>query len=464
MEPGPSWPVEPVPVQPVPAEPVAAESAIPRQSGGQRPAMDEGTRPGAVHGLTDSLADDGGTARLVVPNIPLIRSRSGGEQRATFFELFFDLVYVFAVTQLSHYLLADLTWPGAGRAAFMLVVIYWAWNYTTWMANWFDPRTVTVRLVLVFVMMASLLMAIAVPEGFGGRGLLFAASYVTLQCARNGFVVAVCPTGPFRRNFAQILTWSLLTAPPWILGALVDGNARWALWGVALVVDLAAPLVLYWLPGLGSTPTSQWQVDGSHFAERFQLFVIIALGESIVLAGATASESHLDVAVTVALGVGFLLSTALWWLYFGQVSEVVARRIGDSLPTEAGRLGRDVYTYLHLPIIAGIVLAAVGLELVIAHPSEPMGRSGALVAFGGPALCLVGLAACCARVGRPRAWWPAGVAVALLAVVPLVPGLDRLAAMGILTAVLAAAAALEQSRGDSVSPERLDEDPAPSVP
>lgn len=446
------------------------ESAIPRQSGGPRPATDDGTATGdgtssdAVRGLTDDLADGGGAARLIVPNIPLIRSRSGGEQRATFFELFFDLVYVFAVTQLSHYLLADLTWPGAGRAAFMLVVIYWAWNYTTWMANWFDPRTVTVRLVLVFVMLASLLMAIAVPEGFGSRGLLFAASYVALQCVRNGFVVAVCPTGPFRRNFGQILTWSLLTTPPWILGAVVDGNARWALWGAALLVDLVAPLVLYWIPGLGSTPTSQWQVDGSHFAERFQLFVIIALGESIVLAGATASEAHLDVAVTVALGVAFLLSTALWWLYFGQVSEVVARRIGDSAPTEAGQLGRDVYTYLHLPIIAGIVLAAVGLELVIAHPSESMGSSGALVAFGGPALCLVGLAACCARVGRPRAWWPAGVAGALLAIVPLVAGLDRLAAMGILTAILAAAAAVEQSRGDSASSDRLGEDSAPSVP
>ncbi|ADP83590.1 low temperature requirement A [Pseudofrankia inefficax] len=438
MEPGPSLPAEPVP----------AQAAIPRQVSGPLPASD------TVGRLTDDTADESGEQPFVIPNIPLIRSRAAGEQRATFFELFFDLVYVFAVTQLSHYLLADLSWPGAARATFMLVAIYWAWNYTTWMANWFDPRTVAVRLVLVFVMMASLLMAIAVPDAFGERGLLFAASYVALQVVRNVFVVAVCPTSAFRRNFGQILAWSLLTAPPWIVGAFVDGDARWGLWGAALLVDLTAPLVLYWLPGLGSTPTSQWQVDGSHFAERFQLFVIIALGESIVLAGATASESRLTVRVTVALGVAFLLSTALWWLYFGQVSEVVAGRIGHSAPTEAGKLGRDVYTYLHLPIIAGIVLAAVGLELVIAHPEEPIGLSGALVAFGGPALFLAGLATCCARVGRRHAWWPVGVAGALLAAAPLLTSLDRLAAMGILTAVLITSAAVEQSRDDSSAPAR----------
>ena len=389
-----------------------------------------------------------GLTELVVPDIPLIRSRTGEEQRTTYFELFFDLVYVFAITQLSHHLLADLSWTGAARTAFMLIAIYWAWNYTTWMANWFDPRTVAVRVVLVFVMLASLLMAIAVPAAFGPRGLLFAASYVALQIGRNVFVVAVTPKGSFHRNFFQILVWSVLSAPLWIGGGFVDGNARWAPWGAAMVIDLVAPLVLYWLPRLGQTPTSQWQVDGSHFAERFQLFVIIALGESVVLAGATASQARLTVAAIVALGVAFLLSTALWWLYFGHVSEVAAERISRSAPTEAGRLGRDVYTYLHLPIIAGIVLSAVGIELLIAHPHEKLQVAGALVAFGGPALFLAGLAACCARVGRRRAWWPLAVAVPALGCVPLVAGLPRLLAMGLLTAVLAGAAAIEQARSD----------------
>jgi len=224
----------------------------------------------------------------VVPDIRFTR-QAGREQRATYFELFFDLVYVFAVTQLSHHLLgAGLSWSAAAETALMLVAIYWAWNYTTWMANWFDPETTAVRLILVVVMLASLLMSVAIPEGFGDRALLFAASYVALQIARNAFVVVVTPPGPFNQNFRQILAWSVLTAPLWIAGGLVD-EARWPLWVAALGIDLAAPLVRFWLPGWGSTPLGQWQIDSSHFSERFQLFVIIALGESIVLIGVTAS-------------------------------------------------------------------------------------------------------------------------------------------------------------------------------
>src|SRR3954449_12251398 len=135
----------------------------------------------------------------IVPQLPIMRA--AGEQRATFFELFFDLVYVFAVTQLSHHLLAKLTWSGAAETAFMLVALYWAWNYTTWMTNWFDPDTVPVRLVLVFVMLASLLMAIAIPKGFGDDALVFACAYSGLQIGRNTFVVAVTPSGVFNQNF-----------------------------------------------------------------------------------------------------------------------------------------------------------------------------------------------------------------------------------------------------------------------
>ena len=184
----------------------------------------------------------------------------------------------------------------------MLVALYWAWNYTTWMTNWFDPDTVPVRLVLVFVMLASLLMAVAIPEGFGEHALLFACAYSGLQIGRNAFVVAVTPRGQFNQNFRQILAWSVLSAPLWVAGGIVDAEAlRWVLWLAALGLDLAAPLVAYWLPGVGATPMSQWQIEGAHFGERFQLFVIIVLGESIVLAGATASETGLSVAVVAAL-------------------------------------------------------------------------------------------------------------------------------------------------------------------
>jgi low temperature requirement protein LtrA len=386
-------------------------------------------------------------ARQIIPELPIIRTRAGAEQRATFFELFFDLVYVFAVTQLSHHLLGDLSWPGAAQTAFMLIAVYWAWNYTTWMTNWFDPDTAPVRLVLVFVMLASLLMSVAIPEGFGTYALLFACAYSGLQIGRNAFVVAVTPRGVFNQNFRHILAWSLLSAPLWVAGAVVDVDAwRWALWLAALGLDLAGPLVTYWLPRAGATPMSQWQIEGAHFGERFQLFVIIALGESVVLAGATASDTGLSVDVVAALLLAFLSSTALWWLYFGELAGTVLERVRGVTADERGRIGRDIYTYLHLPIIAGIVLVAVGDELVIAHPSDDLHYAGALVALGGPALFLVGLMACAARLGEAQSQPRVVAVVALLAVVPLAARADGLFVAALLTAVLAVLVIAEQAR------------------
>jgi len=379
----------------------------------------------------------------VVPDIPYMRPR-GGEARTTFFELFFDLVYVFAVTQMSHHLLADLSWAGAARTLFVLVAVYWAWNYTTWMANWFDPGTTGVRLILAFAMLASLLMAEAIPDAFGERGLLFALSYCALQVGRNIFVVAVTPPGGFHRNFTQILVWSVASVPAWVAGALVHGAARWVLWLVALGIELAAPLARYWVPGAGRTPMSEWEIDGGHFAERFQLFVIIALGESVVLAGVTASGRELSADVVVALGLAFVATTALWWLYFGRLADWVAQRLGGAPHDQVGRIGRDIYTYLHLPIVAGIVVVAVGVELVIAHPTHHFGYPAAAVSCLGPAVYLAGLAACAARVGHPAG--PARLAAIplLAALTPAAAELPGLAAFGAVTAVLVALAAVEE--------------------
>ncbi|HET9602574.1 MAG TPA: low temperature requirement protein A, partial [Acidimicrobiales bacterium] len=330
----------------------------------------------------------GGEARVsVIPDLRFLRPAKG-ERRATYFELFFDLVYVFAITQLSHHLLANLTWSGAAETAVLLVAVYWAWNYTTWMANWFDPEVPAVRLVLVFVMLASLLMAVAVPEGFGDHAMLFAASYCALQIGRNGFVVAVTPAGRFNRNFQQILTWSILSAPLWIGGALADAGARWALWLTALGIDLAAPLMRYWLPRRGPTPMTEWEIDAGHFAERFQLFVIIVLGESIVLTGATATDVGPTSAVVVALGVAFLGSAALWWLYFNYVAGIAERRLAMAAEDRT-LVARDAYTYLHVLMIAGVIVSAVGDELVIAHPEEHLHGAELAAVAAGPAIYLL---------------------------------------------------------------------------
>jgi low temperature requirement protein LtrA len=384
------------------------------------------------------------TSPSVIPDIPYVRS-GDGERRATYFELFFDLVYVFAATQLSHHLLGDLTWAGAAETAFLLLAVYWAWNYTTWMTNWFDPEVVPVRLVLVFVMLASLLVAASVPEAFGDHAWLFAGSYCALQVVRNGFVVAVTPPGEFHRNFVQILAWSLLSVPLWLGGALVDGGGRWALWLAALAVDLAGPLIRYWVPTMGRTPMAEWQIDPGHFAERFQLFVIIVLGESIVITGATASDAGLDGPVVAALVSAFGTTVALWWLYFGRIATASARV--DAVDDTPGRTGRDAYTYLHLPIVAGVLLSAVGDELVLAHPTERLGTAGALVTLGGPALYLIGLAAFGRRIGRrpPTAGLVTGAG--LLAAVPLAARADGLVVAVAVTVVLVALAATDGGLG-----------------
>ncbi len=386
------------------------------------------------------------TTSQIIPDLPIARTREG-EQRATSFELFFDLVYVFAVTQLSHHLVENLTWSGAAETAFMLVALYWAWTYTTWMTNWFDPDTVPVRLVLIFVMLASLLMAVAIPDGFGEQALLFACAYTGLQIGRNSFVVAVTPRGRFNQNFRQILAWSVLSAPLWIAGGLVDTEGlRWVLWLGALGLDLVAPLATYWLPGVGATPMSQWQIEGAHFGERFQLFVIIVLGETVVLAGVTASDTGLSIDVAAALLLAFLSSTALWWLYFDQAAGAVLERIRAATAEERGRIGRDIYTYLHLPIVGGIVLVAVGDELVLEHPTDGLHYAGALVALGGPALFLGGLMACTARLGHKQTLPRALAVVALLAAVPLASGTDGLIVAASLTALLAALVLAERPR------------------
>jgi low temperature requirement protein LtrA len=377
------------------------------------------------------------TAALsVVPNIRYTRAQDGSEQRATYFELFFDLVYVFAVTQLSHHLLVHLDWGGASGTAFLALAVYWAWNYTTWMTNWFDPETTAVRLLLVFVMLASLMMAVAIPQAFGDHGMLFAASYCALQVGRNAFVVGVTPPGVFHRNFQQILAWSVLSVPFWIGGALVEDAGRWTLWLIALGLDVVGPVLRYWLPGIGGTPMGEWQINPGHFAERFQLFVIIVLGESIVVAGTTATDEGLTLSVATALGFAFLSTAALWWLYFGQVAGSAVRRIEvDDVP---GQLGRDAYTYLHIPIVAGILLAAVGDELVIAHPHEELGMAEALTVLGGPALYLLGVVLFGARVGRHQAWPRVAGALVLLAAVPLAAEARGLLVAGFSTALLAA--------------------------
>jgi low temperature requirement protein LtrA len=348
-----------------------------------------------------------------------------GSERTTSVELFFDLVYVFAITQLSHLILGDLSVAGVVRAVFLLVVVWWAWIYTTWMANWFDPGSPAVRAVLTGVMLASLLMAAALPEAFGEHGLLFAASYVALQIGRNAAAMSLLGRDHRLRDiFERLLLWSIVSGALWLAGATLDTDQRLLLWTPALALDLVAPVAGYWLPGRGRAVTTDWDIEGRHFAERCQLFIIIALGESIVVSGATASEAGLSSTVVACLVVAFLETVAFWWLYFGAPAE--RSHAAVSTTADPGRIARDAYTYVHLLIVAGIIATAAGSELLIAEPTDALRGMGLAIVLGGPALFLLGESLFQRMTtGRANSKRVAagGLIVGLLPVAPHVPAL-----------------------------------------
>jgi len=221
----------------------------------------------------------------------MLRARDGGEQRVTPLELFFDLVYVFAITQLSHLLLDHPTVEGALQTLFLLLVVWWAWQYTTWFTNWFDPDALSVRLMLGAVMLASLVMSVAIPEAFGEQGLMFALAYVAIQLGRTGFaVLALGASHPLGGGFRRILAWFAASGVLWVAGGLLEGEARYVLWLLALGVDYAGPAAGYRTPGMGRSRTEEWTIEGAHFAERCQLFVTGSLAESLLVTGTSIGE------------------------------------------------------------------------------------------------------------------------------------------------------------------------------
>jgi low temperature requirement protein LtrA len=319
----------------------------------------------------------------------LLRARDGGEQHVTPLELFFDLVYVFAVTQLSHRLLVHLTIGNALETLLLLLVVWEAWISTTWVTNWFDPDRLAVSLMLIAVMLASLLMSVAIPEAFGERGLMFALAYVAIQVGLTAFVlIALGGNHPLSRNFQRVLSWYVASGVLWIMGGLLEGGARYVLWGLALTADVCGPVIGFWTPGLGRSRTGEWTIEGGHLAERCRLFVIIALGESLLVTGTTFGEIEASTATVTAFVVAFVGSVALWWIYFARSAQAASEIISSS--EDPGRLARSAYTYFHLPMVAGIIAIAAADELTVAHPGEPGTPASITLTLSGTALFLAG--------------------------------------------------------------------------
>ncbi|SFO67477.1 Low temperature requirement protein LtrA [Bradyrhizobium sp. Ghvi] len=323
----------------------------------------------------------GAMFRVIVPNQP---------SRVTNAELFFDLVFVFAVTQISHTLLHHFTPLGAVHVTVLFLAVWWVWVYTAWVTNWLNPELTPVRLLLFSMMLGGLVLSTTIPTAFEGRGLWFAVAYAVMQVGRTAFWMFATPRHrtAVRHNAIRILVWLSISAVLWIAGGLSEGETRLWLWIAAVTWEYISPAVRFWVPRLGFSSVEAWAVEGSHMAERCSLFVIIALGEAVVVNGATFAELDWTADNMLAFIAALVGSIAMWWVYFHKGAEAGSERISKS--AESGRLARLAYTYLHMPIVAGIILTAVSDELVLKHPSDHSDVRIIVSTIGGPLVFLVG--------------------------------------------------------------------------
>ena len=328
-------------------------------------------------------------------------------------ELFFDLVFVFAVTQLSHYLLAHHTIVGALQTLVMFMAVWWAWMFTAWATNWLDPALAPVRLALIVIMALSMVMSSAIPGAFGPYGLLFALAYVVIQVGRTAYT-AWAREGIFHgtsTNMARATLYFIASGVLWIAGGLEsDPAARVILWLAALAIEFAGPLTFFYVPGIGRSTFAEWNISGAHMAERCGLFIIIALGEGIIVTGATFAQLQPSTETILAFLSAFIGSVAMWWIYF----DVGARRGSELIEHDdrPGSLGRKAYTYGHIPIVAGIIVLAVSDEQVLAHPTGPL-EPFFIAALIGGAMLFIGGTMYFKRVTSGQGYFPLSHVVGL---------------------------------------------------
>lgn len=311
--------------------------------------------------------------------------------KVTSIELFFDLVYVFTIIELENELYANLTLLGLLETAVLFLGVWWAWINTTWAANVIDPRRGPAVVMMSGLTLASLVMSSAIPQAFGHRGPTFAIAYVIIQLGRSAFMVWVLGSDSTEgRNYVQLLTWSAIAGVAWVGGAFIeDPHTRLVVWTGAVVLDLTAPLHGYWLPRKGSTPPRAWTLLGEHLAERCQLILMIAFGETLLSLGETFTEHRGATGVATAFSAGFVLTFALWALYFLRHAERGAA-VMTKQPHRAAEIGRSGYAYAHAVMVSGLIVIAVGIKLSVSAPTES-GLAASLCCLGGPALYLLGI-------------------------------------------------------------------------
>jgi low temperature requirement protein LtrA len=357
------------------------------------------------------------------------------EQRVTPLELFFDLVFVFAITRVTSLMAHDLSWASIGQGLLVLAALWWGWAAYAWLTNHVAGDEGRARLVVFVAMGAMVLVALAVPEAFGDHALLFALAYLVMRLAHIGLYWVASREDP-EVHVAVLYLLPTAIAGPLLLvvAAFTDGTLQTALWLLALAIDYGGPLV---------TGVAGYRVHPHHFAERFSLIVIIALGESIVAIGVGAGDEELTARVGFAAVLAVAASAALWWAYFDVVAPVAQRRLGELTGVARNTLARDSFAYLHLPLIAGIELFALGVEQVVGHVDEPLSIEASAALFGGVALYLLGHIAFRWRNARSLNRQRLVAAAVCTACIPLGAELNAVVALALVTALLASLIAYE---------------------
>jgi low temperature requirement protein LtrA len=379
---------------------------------------------------------------MSAPAAPLLRQR-GSHARVTNEELFFDLIYAFAVTQLSHRLLEQLTPANAVQTLVLWFAVWLGWQYTCWVTNWFNPEHPRIRLMLFALMLVGLALSATIPAAFAEAGLAFGCCFAAIQVGRSIVVLASLPKGnALVPNFRRILVWECVSAALWVAGGACAGALRLGLWVAAVACEYVGPMLGFAVPGLGRSASTDWTIDGGHLAERNQLFVMIALGESILATGASfSSAAHFDAPTLGAMLAAFAGSVALWWIYFDTASRDGTRAIEHAV--DPGKIGARFH-YIHVVLIAGVIVAAVGDELVLHQPAGPVDDAAAAVLVGGPLLYLAGNAAYKRIVYGALPLSHLIGAALLVALWPLARQVDRLTA-GIVTSLVLIGVAVQQS-------------------
>ena len=360
------------------------------------------------------------------------------ERKTSYIELFFDLVFVFAFTQVTALILEDTSLEGFLRAALVLAMVWWAWSAYAWMTNAIDIENAVTRLIIFTAMAAGFFMALAVPDAFQDEAAWFAVAYFVVRILNTALYTWGARNDPvLLRATLRLAPWFLVAALVALAGGFADPEYRGWIWLASLVIDVVGTL---------RVARVEWRVSPSHFAERFALIVIIALGESIVAIGIGTSELERDATYALSVVVAFAGVAALWWAYFDFTAVAAERALRRASPVARGPLARDVFTYFHYPVVLGIIFYAVAAKKTLEHPLDPLSEAGRWALGLGIAVFLCGFALMRFRVVRRIAWERLGAAALAVALAVIMDGPDAIVTLGAVIAVLVLSVVLESVR------------------